>query len=103
MKPFKILFALAISSLALKGSFDVQAQTNTHLLLDFNGDQKCDLLWQHPNGRIATWLMDGGTNGITNIGSMMLSYTSTPSWNIVAQGDLDNDGKTDWLWQHRNG
>lgn len=103
MKISKILFALTISSLALGNSFDAQAQTNTHLLLDLNGDQKCDLLWQHPNGRIATWFMDGSTNGVTNIGSMMLSFTSAPSWRIVAQGDLDNDGKTDWLWHHRDG
>ncbi|MFN7141274.1 MAG: FG-GAP-like repeat-containing protein [Limisphaerales bacterium] len=63
--------------------------------LDFNGDGKPDLLWVHPDGRIAAWLMDG-----TNfLGSILLPYTAPPGSRMVGQADFDGDGKLDYLWQ----
>ena len=31
---------------------------------DFNGDGKTDLLWQHTDGRVGVWLMNG-TAGVS--------------------------------------
>ena len=67
--------------------------------LDFNKDGHADLLWAHPNGTLAAWLMDG-TNFLSSI---TLPYTVTPGWKMAGQGDIDGDGKFDFLWQHSNG
>ena len=37
-------------------------------LVDLNGDGKSDLVWQHTDGSVQAWLMDGLT--ITQIGSL---------------------------------
>ena len=68
---------------------------------DFNGDSKPDLVWQHTNGSIAAWLMDG--LNLTGGALFKPSAPSNPSWRIVGSGDFNGDGKPDLVWQHTNG
>ena len=66
---------------------------------DFDMDGRRDLLWQHLDGRISVWLMDG-TRMID------VNFTTPPGvgdtqWKICAVGDVDRDGKPDLIWQHQ--
>ncbi len=65
---------------------------------DFNNDQKNDLAWQHLDGRMSVWFMDGGHF----IGSSPLR-TRTAGWKATAVGDLNNDGRGDIVWRHTTG
>ena len=67
---------------------------------DFSGDGRMDLLWQHADGRIAGWQMNGTT--LTD-GLNVTPSTVDPAWQLVATADLNGDGKPDFLWQHRDG
>jgi hypothetical protein len=67
---------------------------------DFSGDGRMDLLWQHNDGRIAGWRM----NGTTMVDGLNITPSSTdPAWQLVATADLNGDKKPDLLWQHRDG
>ena len=68
---------------------------------DFNRDGQSDLLWQHDSGLVGAWLM----NGTTLVTSLLLTPSQVPpdTWQVVGTGDLDADGHTDILWQHKDG
>ncbi len=66
---------------------------------DFNGDRKSDLVWQHQTtGHISIWLM----NGTTLIDGVYASpnQVADTNWKIRAIGDVNGDGKPDFIWQH---
>lgn len=68
-------------------------------IADMNGDGKSDLIWQDSReGWIAVWLMDG----VRLKHSLGLSpeRISDTNWKIVGAGDINRDGKQDFLWQH---
>jgi hypothetical protein len=67
---------------------------------DFNGDGQTDLLWQHADGRLAVWFMNGTT--LTNATYLNPSQVD-PSWQIVATADINGDGQTEILWENANG
>ena len=68
---------------------------------DVNGDLKPDLIWQQSStGLIGAWLMNGAT--ATSFVLMTPSQVDR-AWHIRGVVDLDNDGKTDLIWQHDNG
>jgi serralysin len=68
---------------------------------DMNGDGKNDLIWQHDDGTVASWLM----NDTTLVDSVLLSPSGVPpdTWRIAAAGDLNHDGHADLIWQHEDG
>jgi hypothetical protein len=70
---------------------------------DFEGQGHSSILWQHSGGWLAYWHMDD-KNGTTAVsGGMLNPQWMDPSWKIVGTADLDGDGKTDILWQHKDG
>ena len=63
---------------------------------DFNGDGRSDLLYQHTDGTLAVWYM----NGTTMSSSVFLNPASAgTAWKAVAVGDFNKDGKPDILFQ----
>ena len=68
---------------------------------DLNGDGRADLVWQHPNGQLGAWFM----NGFRVLETTMLSVPVVidRNWRIAAAADLDADGKADIVWQHPTG
>lgn len=67
---------------------------------DFSGDQLADLLWQHADGTVALWTM----NGVTATATQLLTPARVdPAWRMVGSGDLDGNGDPEIVWQHRDG
>ena len=67
---------------------------------DFSGDGRMDLLWQHNDGRIAGWRMNGT---VLTDGLNITPGSTDPAWQLAATADLNGDGKPDFVWQHRDG
>jgi hypothetical protein len=64
---------------------------------DFNKDGKPDLLYQHTDGSLAVWYM----NGVTMTANSFLNpTTSGAAWKAVATGDFTLVGNVDILFQH---
>jgi len=66
---------------------------------DVNGDGKADFIWQHDDGWLALWLM----NGFNATATLMLSVPRMTdlNWVIAAAGDVSGDGKADIVWQNQ--
>jgi hypothetical protein len=61
---------------------------------DFDSDGKSDILWQHTNGSVAIWRMDGSTIAE----GVVIGTTPETGWKVEGVGDATGDGKTDILW-----
>ena len=68
---------------------------------DFNGDGKEDILFQHTDGTLAVWSMNGVVLTAANL--LNPSRPSDPNWRVTATGDFNSDGKTDLVFQHKDG
>jgi subtilisin len=70
---------------------------------DVNGDGRADIMWQHiTEGWLATWYL----NGSSVMATLLLEGINRqldPDWRVVGSGDLNGDGHTDLVWQHRTG
>src|SRR4030095_3110349 len=66
--------------------------------VDFDGDGKSDIVWQHMDGSSAIWLMNGVA--MSRGGNMLGAGTG---WSVKAVGDFDGNGKSDIVWQHTDG
>jgi hypothetical protein len=68
---------------------------------DFNADGKPDLVWQHKDGWLSLWYM----NGPNKLGAAYLNpvQVADTDWKIRAVIDLNGDGQTDLIWQHMSG
>ncbi len=66
---------------------------------DVNHDGHPDLIWQHvTQGWVSVWTMTGRT---MIEGHLLSPYAVDPAWQVVATGDLDQDGSVDLIWQHQ--
>jgi hypothetical protein len=68
---------------------------------DFNADGKPDVVFQHTDGSVAVWMMDGlnlVSSAFTNP-----SNQGSPDWHAVAVADFNKDGNPDILFQNTNG
>jgi VCBS repeat protein len=65
---------------------------------DASGEGRDDLVWQHTDGRVAMWLMNGfsPTSGAEIIGP-------GTGWSVTHLADFNADGKVDLVWQHPDG
>ena len=65
---------------------------------DFNGDAQPDLLWQHDDGALAAWFM----NGTTQLEVVFLTPSAVPhrDWRVVGVADFNRDHHADLLLQH---
>jgi len=68
---------------------------------DFNGDAKSDILFQHTNGLVGIWELDG-TNVIGGSGTLVGGNPGA-SWQVKSTGDYNNDGYSDILFQQADG
>jgi hypothetical protein len=64
---------------------------------DFNGDGHKDLLFQHTQGAIVVWLLNGNSQS----DSRLISTVSDTNWQIVSAADFNNDGHADILFHHQ--
>ncbi len=64
---------------------------------DFNADNACDLLFQHTDGRLTAWMMDGTRRW----GVLPLTPTAVtdPDTTLRAVADINGDGYSDLIWQ----
>jgi hypothetical protein len=68
---------------------------------DIDGDHKPDLVFQHSDGWLAAWLMDG-TNLIT-AKELNPRHPGDKGWEVVGTGDFYGTGKWDLAFQHDDG
>lgn len=68
---------------------------------DFNGDEQPDLIFQHADGTLAAWLMTG--NKLNQAVLLSPENPGHPGWRVAGIPDLDRNGKSDLLFQHKDG
>jgi subtilisin len=69
-------------------------------IASMNRDAFADLIWQHTDGRLATWFL----RGRDVLGTSPLSVDRVdPSWRVAGSGDIDGNGSTDLVWQRSDG
>jgi hypothetical protein len=91
------------SSLAVVGTLDLPALTNTAYKLsgtaDFNADGWTDILWRNQStGQTAIWLMNG--RSITRV--VDLPAIANTAYEIEATGDFNGDGRPDIVWRNQS-
>jgi hypothetical protein len=65
---------------------------------DFNGNGNDGLVWRNTsNGEVDIWSFTGKTS--LSLSTQEIAVVPT-SWNLVAVGDYNGDGKADLLWQN---
>jgi len=68
---------------------------------DFNQDRKPDLLFQHRDGDLAAWTMDGvRMKGVLNFSP---ARHNEPGWFLITMADIYGDGTRDFFFQHADG
>lgn len=67
----------------------------------WNGDGHSDLLFQHANGTLAVWFMNGNVR--ESVAFLSPSHPGDSRWRVVGVGDLNADGNSDLVFQHIDG
>jgi hypothetical protein len=91
------------TTLTMNGNKAVMANfspTSLAPVPDFNGDGQVDLLLQHSDGWIATWLMYG-SDWLS--GQYLNPRRLGTGWLLKGCGDFNGDGEADLLLQHADG
>lgn len=65
---------------------------------DIDGTPASDLLWQHADGRVAVWTLEGAAL----IRSTLVGQTAT-SWIVTGIADFNSDNENDILFQNKDG
>jgi hypothetical protein len=67
--------------------------------LGFTGNGSNAVIWQHTNGSLDSWFL----NGVTGTRSVPLSPAAVldPQWLVVGAADFNNDGYPDIVFQHQ--
>jgi hypothetical protein len=65
---------------------------------DFDANLRGDLVFQHADGRVAAWLMNG-----TGIVATANIFGAGTGWTVTHLADLDGDAKADILFRHTDG
>ena len=65
---------------------------------DINKDQNVDLVFQHTDGNLAVWYLDGFS--LASASLLEPSHPGDSNWRVVSVVDRNNDGKPDLLFQH---
>ena len=68
---------------------------------DFNKDGKTDLLFQHDDGTLAVWYMNG--TKLDSAAFVQPQSPGDPNWRVVGVGDFNLDGNADLIFQHEDG
>ncbi|MDA1278110.1 MAG: VCBS repeat-containing protein, partial [Verrucomicrobia bacterium] len=67
---------------------------------DLDHDGKNDVIFQHDEGTLAVWFLDG----VALTSSSLLSPSNPgDGWRLMGVGDLNQDGEADLVFQHRDG
>jgi hypothetical protein len=67
---------------------------------DFDGDGRQDLLFQHTDGLLAVWLMDG----FSQLGAAVLEPPNPGAvWRVAGCGNFSGTNRTDLVFQHPDG
>lgn len=64
---------------------------------DFNNDSPIDLVFQHTDGTLAVWFLDGVR---LSEAAYFKPRNPGPGWRVVSTVDRNQDGKPDLLFQH---
>lgn len=67
---------------------------------DFDGNDYTDFVWQHSDGSVAVWLMQGDTASGFSAKAASVILGPGSGWVPKIVADFDGDGLTDILWQH---
>jgi hypothetical protein len=89
-----------MDGLSIKQSVSVGTTDPLYRLVascDLTGDGLPDLLWQHQDGLLAGWRM----NGTQMVDGFLLtpSRASDIRWKLIGCKDLDADGRADLIWR----
>jgi hypothetical protein len=86
-----------INSVALRNNQPAGIGWAARAVGDLDGDGQPDILFQHNNGTLAAWLMNGN-----NFRSSLLlrNGQSAGGWRVVGVGDFNGDGSLDILFQN---
>jgi len=83
-------------------TFDFRIIVKPH---DFDGGFFSDILWQNNDGTPGIWTMTGFA--AVTVGpagpNAPWPYNPGPSWHARGDGDFNDDGKSDILWQNSDG
>ena len=65
---------------------------------DMDRDGFSDIIWQHGDGRVAVWYLQG--SGFQLRESAIIATVSDSRWRVAAIADFNHDGRLDILWRH---
>lgn len=68
---------------------------------DFDQDGREDLIFQHRDGALVFWLMNG--RRLKSMASLATGASESLQWRVVGTGDFDRDGKIDLLVRSDSG